>query len=36
VRLGGGATFSYDRPVVTVGWTIRAGAFERVTKQLCK
>ena len=29
VRLGGGATFSYDRLVVTVGSTIRAGAIER-------
>jgi len=29
VRLGGGATLSYDRLVVTVGSTIRAGAIER-------
>jgi len=28
VRLGGGATLSYDRLVVTVGSTIRAGAIE--------
>jgi hypothetical protein len=29
VWLGGGATLSYDRLVVTVGSTIRAGAIER-------
>jgi len=29
VRLGGGATLSYDRLDVTVGSTIRAGAIER-------
>jgi hypothetical protein len=29
VRLGGGATLSYDRLVVTVSSTIRAGAIER-------
>jgi hypothetical protein len=35
VRLGGGATLSYDRLVVTVG-SIRAGAIERYDEQLCK
>jgi hypothetical protein len=29
VRLGGGATLSYDRQLVTVGWTICAGAIGR-------